>query len=856
MDSQSSFNVAQYWQICKRRWMPALAVFLAISTLGIVNTAMKVNIYEAEAKLKLQKNSANSFLTNISEDLELLAPLVEKNNLINTEVEIIQSRPIIKKTIKDLDLKNERDNRLKTQSFLDNLKVSVIPSTDVLRVTYQHPNPVIATKVVNALIANYIDSNITASKLELLEAKKTLEQQILKTKKDLLETETSIKKIKDKNQILSPKEEVSRLSYTIGDVEKQITETRSEIANLNRQSEYVKEKLNMSAQQVLEMTNVSQSPAVQQIFSQLKQLESQLNQEKSLFAGKNPQIVVLSEKLKLQKQLLAKQLELITSYSSQPEEINPQFAKVPQELAFSLIELEATIAGLTKQLAYLSEIETELKNKAAGFPEIEQDFKQLQRELAVFQRTYDLLQDQLSMIDVAVNQNINNVRVIAYATRPETPINSRGVGYLLSISLGLIGALGTVCILESRDNSLRSVKKAKQLFGYNLLGSIPTYDKSQSSTLPSSEDLITPPLLVRDNPGSSVSESYRMLQSNLRSLNDDCDVQSVVVTSSVSGEGKSTVAANLAGAMAQVGHKVLLVDADLHSPTQQQIWNTYSDYGLKNLLADNLDFRLATETVMQNLSIVTSGGISASPAILLDSFKMKDLIDYWSRVYDFIIIDTPSLSVAADAPILGKIADGIILVVKPEEINHSQAEFAKETLENSGQKVLGVVFNSVDPKIDASGHYYSSLENQQNVLPEAKLLASTKEEFWDSILRISQESPKVQLDSTSNTQQLLDTPTDKLEESVDYLQQDLEKLSALVKEQEDELFVKRQTVRKMQRKLNLAPTADRPALEKKLAQEQENKQMLDETLIGQRRNLARKRQILRQYQDILAVKQA
>jgi polysaccharide biosynthesis transport protein len=276
-------------------------------------------------------------------------------------------------------------------------------------------------------------------------------------------------------------------------------------------------------------------------------------------------------------------------------------------------------------------------------------------------------------------------------------------------------------------------------------------------------------------------------------------------------------------------------------------------------LADNLDSQLALEIVMKNLSVITSGTIPPSPGNLLDSFKMKDLMHYWSRIYDFIIIDSPSLDRAADAHILGRMADGMLLVVKPEAVNRFQANFAKETLTASGQNVLGIVFNNINPKVDAQGYYYRPLKEQNNILPQAQELApqNEEEEFWQTITSLASEDSKLKLNSASitNPQKLLETPVDRLEEIISYLQQDLTQLTALVKEQEDELFMKKQVVRKLQRKLNLASVNERIDLEQELAQERENKQMLDETLIGQRRNLARKRQILRQYQDILAIKQ-
>ena len=360
-------------------------------------------------------------------------------------------------------------------------------------------------------------------------------------------------------------------------------------------------------------------------------------------------------------------------------------------------------------------------------------------------------------------------------------------------------------------------------------------------------------LVVKEQPGSSVSESYRMLQSNLRFLNSDRQTQTIVITSSISQEGKSTVAANLAGAMAQVGHQVLLVDADLHAPTQHLIWDTYSDCGLSELLRENLDPRLITEQVMKNLSVVSSGKIPSSPATLLDSTQMKDLMYYWARNYDFVIIDSPSLDTAADAPILGRMADGVLLVVKPDRINRAQASFAKETLQREGINVLGLVFNDINPKVDASAHHYHPLKDKSNALLDRQL-ASEPEELWDTVCRIAQESPKLRLTSVTDAQQLLEVPIAQLEDTIDRLQKDLEELTAFVREQEDELFLKRQIVRKLQRKVNLAPIPKRFSLEQELAEERENKQMLDRTIVGQQRNLARKREILSQYKEMLAVK--
>ena len=848
----------RYWQIVKRRWLAALTTFVTVSTLGIITTASKTDIYEAEAKLKFQQINTVSSIAEISEELKALSTIAESDS-IDTEAEVIRSTPIVRETIDELDLKGSEDKPLKVKDFRSKLNITEITSTNILKITYQHPNPQLAQKAVNTLVNNYLENNIITNRVEVEEAKKSLEKQIVDARKELEETENALAELKSNKQILSSEKEVSKIVNSLENIDNKLIEAKSQLSNISSQSQYIKEQLNMDARQALNTVTVSQSPIVQQTVARLEELELQLDREQNRFSNNHPLIVELQEKISRQEQLLVEQIKNITGSSFLLSENTPQLA-TNKQLAIELIKLESSSIGLTEQIAYLTEIEKNLKQKAIAFPEIEQQLDRLERQLKVAQKTYELLTDRLSLLEVSAERNLSNVRVVSYATIPDTPVSARSLDYIVAIIFGLLCAVIVVYLLEIGDRSLKTVKEAKQLFGYNWLGIIPSFEQKGSvNRLEAGKDKNDlavgdrkiASLVVKDKPGSSVSESYRMLQSNLRFLQSDRQTQTIVITSSVSKEGKSTVAANLAGAMAQVGHKVLLVDADLHTPTQHLIWDTYSDCGLSELLTKDLDSRLITEQVMKNLSIVASGKIPLSPATLLDSHKMKDLMYYWANNYDFVIIDSPSLDKAADAPILGRMADGVLLVVKPDSIDRSQANFAKETLQRSGINVLGLVFNDIDPKVDASGHYYHSLEGKSNI--PSKQLASEPEELWDSICRIAQEAPKLRLSSVTDAQQLLEAPIDRLEETIDRLQHDLEKLTAFVKDQEDELILKRQVVRKLQRKVNLAPIPERFTLEGKLTQERENKQMLDRTLVGQRRNLERKKEILRQYKEMLAV---
>ena len=857
--SQSELNIDKYWHILKERWILGTLVFLSVLTLGTVATITKKPVYEAKAKLRFKKNNPTSSLTEVGKEIGTLSPLDQQGNPINTEAEVVRSTPLIQKTIRELGLKNEEGELMTTKSFLGKLQVSVISSTDILQVSYQDPDPKKATQIVNSLVANYLDNNILVNRAEAVAAREFLEKQLPLAEQSLLEAEAEIRQIKEENQILSAREyaeaSITNLRYLRG----RITAINIEITKINSQVDYLRQKLGFSSEQARVVSSVSQSPEIQNTVKQIRELESKLAIESNRYQASSPNIIQLKNEINSLKELLEKQTKTVAGFNEQVLYGNAKFSSIQQGLTDDLIQLEARKAGLKKQLDYVIQIEQEQREKARQIPQLEQKFRQLERKLAASQSTYELLLQQLQTIELAENQNIGNVKVVSHAVIPDSPVSSNSISYLASATLAVLVAAGTIYVRELTDKSLKTIEESKQLFGYTWLGIIPNIDRLHLEYLPEFNlNSRIPKLIVRDYPSFPVSESYRMLQSNLKFLSSDRPIKSIVVTSSVSQEGKSTVAANLASAMAQVGHKVLLIDANLHHPMQHHIWGTYNEGGLSNVIAAKLDPKVAIQEVMLNLDLLTSGVIPPSPATLLDSQRMRMLMDYWSESYDFVIVDTPSIGFAADAPIMGRMADGVLLVVKPKAVERAKANFTKDILEQSGQNVLGIVFNGVSPNIEPHNYYYHSLEDQQETITINKLLnsSSPKEELWETISRLTRKSKKNQPYMGLNTEELQIAPLNQLEAMVVHLQDELADLTKLVTEQEEELLMQRQKVKKLQKKVNLALDSDRLNLEIQLEQEQERKRMLDETLIGQRLNLEKRNEELYQYQQLLEIRQS
>lgn len=214
-------------------------------------------------------------------------------------------------------------------------------------------------------------------------------------------------------------------------------------------------------------------------------------------------------------------------------------------------------------------------------------------------------------------------------------------------------------------------------------------------------------LEIVNRPKSVISEQIRTLRTNILFTSADVKIKKMLVTSSEQGEGKSTISANLAASFAQAGYRTLLVDADLRKPTQHKIFEQRNVKGLSNLIAGQV---LLEETINPNvlpgLDLLTSGPVPPNPAELLGSLAMEDLLIKLSEMYDLVLLDTPPVLAVADSQILGNLVDGSLLVVNSKHTHRDKVIDAKNQLDKSSSKTLGIVLNDLDKKDDGDYYYY------------------------------------------------------------------------------------------------------------------------------------------------------
>ena len=302
-----------------------------------------------------------------------------------------------------------------------------------------------------------------------------------------------------------------------------------------------------------------------------------------------------------------------------------------------------------------------------------------------------------------------SLSVVKPATAPSAPsAPNTKLNLLLGLLIGLVIGLGIAILKSVLDNRIRGEADLRTVTEAPLLGGI-SFDQEAARK----------PLLTQTGPQSPRAETFRTLRTNLQFANVSGRAKSVLLTSSLPGEGKSTTATNLAIALAQAGQSVCLVDADLRRPMVNEYLGLERNAGLTTALLGTTDINeLLQPWGEDNLYVLTSGLIPPNPSELLGSIQMKDLIVGLEEAFDTVIIDAPPLLPVTDAAVLSQHVGGVVLVVGSHKLKHNDLEKALGALDLVGSTLLGVVLNQLPTKgPDAYSYSYYAADNASDGVP-------------------------------------------------------------------------------------------------------------------------------------------
>ncbi len=678
-------NLSEYIVKLRRRWKPALAIFLL--TMGVTGglSLLQKKTYQAEGKI-LFKNKSSAVYTGIGEQTTL-EPILNNQTPLSTQIEVLQSEPVVQQVIDRQKLTDDEGQPVKLKDFRKKLSIDLLGGTDVLQVSYRHPDPKKAKDVVDTLMEVYVNEQIRGNQSEPAAAKEFITKELPSVESKVEQAESDISAFRSENDIVDLAEEKKGLVANLGTLNQEISTTGSEFQGVQAQTLALQNQIGLNLNQAVATDQLAASPEVQSILEQLNQTESNLAKERQRFSDQHPSVVSLTEKKKdLTNQLRGIIANAVGEGVEVPQGLLAKGDGLKENQLEKFITLKIEELSLQTQVASLYQTQQEYLQRAKDIPRLEKQERELIRNAEAAGKTYETLLDNLQQAELAESQESGNAEIVEYSTLPEKGSSGRTMLLGLGVVLGAFLANLSVILLEMQDRSLKTMAEIKKRFAYQTIGITPLEAPEYQGRI-----------VTREEPDSFSSEVYRMIQANLKFLTSDKPPKVILITSSVPEEGKSTVTANLAAAISQLGRNVLLIDGDLRRSSQHSLWDVGNNKGLKDILTSNINLSSVVSQPMPKLTLLTSGLVNSNPLALLDSPAMSDLVGRSRREYDLILIDAPPLPVTADVLTLSKLVDGIVFVTRPGVVEQDSADLAQETLETTGQKVLGMIINGVKP---------------------------------------------------------------------------------------------------------------------------------------------------------------
>jgi capsular exopolysaccharide synthesis family protein len=378
---------------------------------------------------------------------------------------------------------------------------------------------------------------------------------------------------------------------------------------------------------------------------------------------------------------------LVDVFSNQILEMqSSRYSDSEASLQAQVTEMEKQIEDITNQMAAATDL-------------AEKD--RLQTQLATYNTTYASLLQSYESVRLADAQSTSSITQIEPAVPSGTPISPKTMqNVALAGMVGVLLSAGVIFAIEMLDDTLKTPDEITQKLGLPVLGVVSHFDEGEEG-MP----------ITEGQPRSPISESFRSLRTNLQYAGASIDesLHSVLVTSPMPGEGKTTVTVNLGVVFAQLGKQVALLDADLRRPGVHRTLGMANHTGLSQVFIENegkLNGAVQPARVA-NLSVVTTGSLPPNPSELLGSQRMKSIIDELKSRSDILLIDTPPALAVTDAAVLVPYVEGVLIVMKPGITRLAPARQVVEQLRRAGANILGIVLNNVDMHRSRYSYYYN-----------------------------------------------------------------------------------------------------------------------------------------------------
>jgi len=680
--ASNALDLRDLLQVVKRRWPWIAATILLVLVIGVAMTASQEKQYAASSSIELRKRSAEFYT---SQEVAKLISDLQQGSITSPEalIRLANSGDVQADALKRLD-EAEQGTVLFAQVE------QAQENANILSVRVQARNPHAAAHMANALVAVLMERD--------------LQLNTDATSKALNYVETEANRIG--TELDSKRRELARFRVTYhpnGDNEV-LSPILDDLASLRRDAEVAARELQTARnteQQIEtelakirsangERVEVSSSEDRNPIYDQIQALLATRKMERANQATKyQPDAPVLK---RLDTEIAGLEADLKNTPQTRSAVKKWETSQEYQHLTNAKMNAHTTAADAQhKYDSLMAQIAT--KNTTLDkLPPVQEEGAQISTQVKTLGATYETLSQAYQNLRISEASKVTNIAVLGNAlanSRPVSPNIPRGV--ILSLVLGILLAIAITAVLESMDNRIHSQQALERVTHRMPLAQIPRITS-------------TTPQLVDNAHGGPVLEQMRMLRSNLALNIVGEDGRVIAVTSPGVGEGKSTMALNLAVTFALDGKQVVLIDADLRRPSLHGYLNVRNDVGLSSIVHGAATLANAlVDLSIAGVSFLPAGPAVANPPETLNLPQTSDLINLLRETYDVVIIDTPPAAGLSDVLNLAPCVDGFVVVVSNAQTSRDNLSLALGALEQIGAKILGFVYN----RADVSRGYYS-----------------------------------------------------------------------------------------------------------------------------------------------------
>ena len=745
---EGEMHLRDYWRTIRKRLWLIIGLALIVSTIAALRQAKQPDVYQARARVQVDTESSSPALGASKGNAYYVDNSYMDPEYFNTQLQILTSPTLLRRVAKTLDLEHNRsfldgpaENRSTWQSLLSMigfkkarqpvkgpaltlpdtaapmltstnssvddpaeierlapyvdslqgmLEVEQVRKTRLIDLRASHTDPAVATKVANATADAFALWNLEMKTKTNSLAGTYLQRRIAELQSQIRNGEEQLVNYAQGHEILSLDASQNTVVERLAGLNKELLEAENErslaeaayrtsqlpgAAEANaevsdRQIGELKTRLGELRQKraQLLLTDTEESPEVKDATQQIATLEKQLADTR----GSAKQIITTNLEVNYRKAL----------------------------------DREKTLRdSFGKQRA-----ETVAQNQAAI------NYNILKQEIETNKGLLEGLMQRSKENDVTMAGTPNNIHVVDYAAIPKGPVGPRRMqAVMLALVLAVAFGVALALFLEYLDDTLKNPSDIESGLRLPSLAVIPIAGRAKQRFLPISRGLqrtngngSSPELLINTSGSTGQAEAYKHLRTSILLSTAGRAPKSLLVTSSVPAEGKTTTVVNTATVLAQTGAQVLVIDADMRRPRLHQVLDMENDDGLSAVLSSDITKAEVLSKIKKyrdtNVYLLTSGTIPPNPAELLGSSQMKRLLEIAGETFNYVVIDSPPIASFTDGVLISSLVDGVLLVVHGGKTSRQVVRRARQMLQEIGAKIIGVVVNKAE--LDTGHDYY------------------------------------------------------------------------------------------------------------------------------------------------------